>query len=112
MKLIVTSGDPAQVTKLKALGFMGIMVQGGHHQPHHLMMAKGEFVCTDGPKRKAGADFGRHPDVCSGYLFPLSRRVRFCPESGASLGRPARRGRPSPARSAVCGPAAPPSPAP
>ena len=43
IKLIVTSSDPAQVTKLKALGFMGIMVQGGHHQPHHLMMAKGEF---------------------------------------------------------------------
>ena len=30
--------------KLKALGFMGIMVQGTHHQAHHLMMAKGEFV--------------------------------------------------------------------
>ena len=43
IKLIITSRDPAQVTKLKALGFMGIMVQGGHHQPHHLMMAKGEF---------------------------------------------------------------------
>jgi hypothetical protein len=43
IKLIVTSSDPAQVTKLKALGFMGIMVQGGHHQPHHLMMARGEF---------------------------------------------------------------------
>jgi hypothetical protein len=44
VKLVVTSDDPAQVTKLKALGFMGIMVQGSHHQPHHLMMAKGEFT--------------------------------------------------------------------
>jgi hypothetical protein len=44
VKLIVTSGDPRQVTKLKALGFMGIMVQGAHHQRHHLMMAKGEFM--------------------------------------------------------------------
>ena len=43
VKLAVTTGDPRQVAKLKALGFMGIMVQGGHHQPHHLMMAKGEF---------------------------------------------------------------------
>jgi hypothetical protein len=43
VKLTVTTDDPKQVTKLKALGFMGIMVQGGHHQPHHLMMAKGEF---------------------------------------------------------------------
>jgi len=44
VKLVVTSSDPTQVIKLKALGFMGIMVQGGHHQPHHLMMAKGEFT--------------------------------------------------------------------
>jgi hypothetical protein len=43
-KLTVTSTDAKQVTKLKALGFMGIMVQGAHHQAHHLMMAKGEFV--------------------------------------------------------------------
>jgi hypothetical protein len=43
VKLVVISDDPAQVTKLKALGFMGIMVQGSHHQRHHLMMAKGEF---------------------------------------------------------------------
>jgi hypothetical protein len=40
--LVVTSPDAKQVIKLRALGFMGIMVQGGHHQPHHLMIAKGE----------------------------------------------------------------------
>jgi hypothetical protein len=44
VKLIVISTDAKQVTKLKALGFMGIMVQGSHHQLHHLMMAKNEFV--------------------------------------------------------------------
>jgi hypothetical protein len=44
VKLIVTSTDPKQVTKLKALGFMGIMAQGAHHQLHHLMMARGEFA--------------------------------------------------------------------
>lgn len=43
VKLIISTNDPKQVTKLKALGFMGIMAQGGHHQPHHLMIAKGEF---------------------------------------------------------------------
>jgi hypothetical protein len=43
VKLIVTSSDPKEAVKLKALGFMGIMVQGAHHQPHHLMIAKGEF---------------------------------------------------------------------
>jgi predicted RNA binding protein YcfA (HicA-like mRNA interferase family) len=44
VKLVVTANDPQQVAKLKALGFLGIMVQGAHHQPHHLMMAKGEFA--------------------------------------------------------------------
>ena len=44
VKLVVTAGDPRQVVKIKALGHMGIMVQGGHHQMHHLMMAKGEFA--------------------------------------------------------------------
>jgi hypothetical protein len=43
VKLSVTTNDAKQAIKLKALGFMGIMVQGGHHQPHHLMMAKGDF---------------------------------------------------------------------
>jgi hypothetical protein len=44
VKLTVISTDAKQVTKLRALGFMGIMVQGSHHQQHHLMMAKNEFV--------------------------------------------------------------------
>ena len=44
VKLTIISTDTKQVTKLKALGFMGIMVQGAHHQLHHLMMAKGEFA--------------------------------------------------------------------
>jgi hypothetical protein len=43
VKLTVTASETHPLTMLKALGFMGIMVQGGHHQPHHLMMAKGEF---------------------------------------------------------------------
>ena len=41
--LTVTAADAPALVKLKALGFMGIMVQGSHHQLHHLMMAKGEF---------------------------------------------------------------------
>jgi hypothetical protein len=44
VKLVVTTSDPRQVVKLKALGFMGLLVQGAHHQPHHLMMAKGAFA--------------------------------------------------------------------
>jgi len=44
VKLTVTASENQPLAKLKALGFMGIMVQGAHHQPHHLMMAKGEFT--------------------------------------------------------------------
>jgi hypothetical protein len=39
--LTVTATSPADVQKIRALGFMGIMAQGTH-QPHHLAMAKGE----------------------------------------------------------------------
>jgi hypothetical protein len=44
VKLVVTSSEAQGLTKLKALGFMGIMVQGTHHQAYHLSMAKGELV--------------------------------------------------------------------
>ena len=39
--LTVTSADSAQALKIRGLGFMGIMVLGAHHQPHHLAMARG-----------------------------------------------------------------------
>ena len=42
--LTVTSSDPQQVQRIRGLGFIGVMVSGSHHQPHHLGMAKGEFV--------------------------------------------------------------------
>jgi hypothetical protein len=41
--LTATSVDPTQVVKIRSLGFMGIMVRGAHHQPHHLAMARGVF---------------------------------------------------------------------
>jgi hypothetical protein len=43
VRLTVLVSEAQPLTKLKALGFMGIMVQGGHHQPHHLMIAMGQF---------------------------------------------------------------------
>ena len=46
VELTVTASNPADVQKIRALGFMGIMVQGGHHQMHHLAMAKGEMMHT------------------------------------------------------------------
>jgi hypothetical protein len=44
IKLTVMASEAQPLTMLKALGFMGIMVQGSHHQRHHLMMAKGQFT--------------------------------------------------------------------
>ena len=41
--LKVTSTDPKQVRHIRGLGFIGILVSGSHHQPHHLAIAKGEF---------------------------------------------------------------------
>ena len=41
--LTVTSSNPAGVQKIRALGFMGILVLGTH-QMHHLAMAKGEMM--------------------------------------------------------------------
>ena len=42
--LTVTSSDPQEVSHIRGLGFIGIMVSGSHHQPHHLGMARGDFV--------------------------------------------------------------------
>ena len=35
--------DAKTVAKIRGLGFAGLLVQGGHHGPHHLAMAKGEL---------------------------------------------------------------------
>jgi len=35
--------DAKTVTRIRGLGFSGLLVQGGHHAPHHLAMAKGEM---------------------------------------------------------------------
>jgi len=43
MTLTVTSDDPKEVQKIRGLGFIGILVTGSHHKPHHLAMARGEF---------------------------------------------------------------------
>ncbi len=43
VELTVTASNAADVQKMRALGFMGIMVQG-NHQIHHLAMAKGEMT--------------------------------------------------------------------
>ena len=40
----IMASETQPLTKLRALGFMGIMVQGSHHQQHHMMMAIGQSV--------------------------------------------------------------------
>ncbi len=44
VKLVVTATDPGRFPDPKALGFVGILTLGSHHQLHHLMMAKREFT--------------------------------------------------------------------
>jgi hypothetical protein len=41
--LTVTVADPKDLPKLKALGFIGVMALGMHHQRHHLMIATGKY---------------------------------------------------------------------
>jgi hypothetical protein len=42
--LTVTAVDPKEVPHIRGLGFIGLMASGAHHQPHHLAIAKGEFL--------------------------------------------------------------------
>jgi hypothetical protein len=40
----VTASDAADVARIRALGFFGIMTLGAHHQEHHLAIARGEMM--------------------------------------------------------------------
>jgi hypothetical protein len=42
--LVVTSSDAKEAAHIRGLGFIGIMVSGAHHLPHHLAMARGAFA--------------------------------------------------------------------
>ena len=44
MLLTVTAVDPKEVPHIRGLGFIGLLASGAHHQPHHLAIAKGEFL--------------------------------------------------------------------
>lgn len=41
--LSVTANDPKEIQHIRGLGFIGLLVSGSMHQPHHLAMAKGQF---------------------------------------------------------------------
>jgi hypothetical protein len=36
--------DPKVVARIRGLGFAGLLTEGGHHQPHHLAMARGHAL--------------------------------------------------------------------
>jgi hypothetical protein len=45
LRLTVVAKDPTDaktVARIRGLGFIGLLVQGAHHQPHHLAMARGQ----------------------------------------------------------------------
>ena len=42
--LTVTTSAAKEVQHIQGLGFIGVMVSGHHHQPHHLGMARGEAM--------------------------------------------------------------------
>lgn len=47
VRMVVVARDPADaktIALIRGLGFAGLLVQGGHHSPHHLAMAKGETL--------------------------------------------------------------------
>ena len=47
IRLTVTARTPEDaktVARIRGLGFTGLLVQGGHHGPHHLVMARGEAL--------------------------------------------------------------------
>lgn len=44
VRLTVSSSDPMETARIRGLGFIGLMVSGSHHQPHHLAMARGDRI--------------------------------------------------------------------
>ena len=47
IRLTVTARRPEDaqvVARIRGLGFIGLLVQGGHHGPHHLAMARGDAL--------------------------------------------------------------------
>lgn len=44
VRLTVISDMSSEIAHIRGLGFIGLIVSGSHHQPHHLMMARGEHI--------------------------------------------------------------------
>jgi hypothetical protein len=51
VRVVVTAVDPADmqaVARIRALGFIGLMVAGDHHAAHHLALARGDAMAGHG----------------------------------------------------------------
>jgi hypothetical protein len=51
VRLVVTArdaNDTAAVTRIRGLGFIGFLTNGGHHGPHHLALARGDAMAGHG----------------------------------------------------------------
>jgi len=51
LRLTVVAKNPDDirtVARIRGLGFIGLLVQGAHHQPHHLAMARGDTATGHG----------------------------------------------------------------
>ena len=44
IRLTVTADGAKAVARVRGLGFIGLMASDGHHQPHHLAMARGQHI--------------------------------------------------------------------
>ncbi|MBC8087065.1 MAG: hypothetical protein H7Z40_07340, partial [Phycisphaerae bacterium] len=44
VRFSITVRGATDVVRIRALGFAGMLTEGSHHQPHHLMIARGGAV--------------------------------------------------------------------
>lgn len=67
--LRVTADDPSETDKIRALGYMGLLTYGQHHQRHHWHLVQGSTTVTS-PNRSKGhptydASIGIRDDAAS-----------------------------------------------
>jgi hypothetical protein len=65
--VLATASDPRQVIKIKALGFMGIMAQGAHHQVH--LSTPGRFYVGRPEQKCITASSKKAPDIGGLLVF-------------------------------------------
>jgi hypothetical protein len=54
---------PRAVARLRGLGFIGLLIEGAHHGPHHLAMAKGEACQAMATEEESAAEPVLHKET-------------------------------------------------